>query len=288
MNVKLKKIDQAVLFLKQNLHLFKCPYCDAAFKDIDEYSIVCIKNHRFDLSKKGTLYLLKRKTTNDYDNQEMWTARRNLLQHGFFDGILELILAHFPDNDLNVLDAGCGEGTALSELSFARKKFNDNYIGFDLSKEAINLATQQEMSNFFCIADITALPFQNDSFDVLLDILTPSAYQEFNRVLKTNGMLLKVIPNSHYLIELRHRLYTPDDPNYSYDNQAVLKHFKEMYPNSEIEHVKYKFPLNAKLAHDLVKMTPLQWGSSMDEKEILKTPLEYVTVDFSLLIAYCK
>ena len=285
MNAKLKKIDKAKLFLTKNFNLFQCPVCKQRITGIDGQSLVCENNHRFDLSKKGTLFLLKHGVNSGYDDKALWLARRNLLQSGLFDGILDEIIKHLPQKEQKILDIGCGEGTPLSKIAIQRLKFNDSCVGFDISKDAINLATQQDTNNFFCIADLANLPFADQSFDVLIDILSPSAYHEFNRVLKPNGKLFKVIPNANYLIELRHRLYQKESKNYTYSNQDVIKRFKEIYHDFEIYPVKYQFNLTSQLQQDLVKMTPLQWGSSIDISEVLKQPLNQITVDFSLLIA---
>ena len=54
----MKKIERSGLFMKENLHLFQCPVCKQNFTDVVGTSVVCVENHQFDLSKKGTLHLL--------------------------------------------------------------------------------------------------------------------------------------------------------------------------------------------------------------------------------------
>lgn len=257
-------------------------------KKVDGYSLVCVNGHRFDLSKKGTLFLIKHGVKSDYDHQSLWQARRHVIQSGLFDGILEQIIQRLPQHNLTYVDVGCGEGTPLAKIREARADFDDQAVGFDISKDAINLATQQEFNSFFCIADLAALPFANQQVDVLIDILSPSSYREFERVLKSDGILFKVIPNENYLIELRHRLYRPDDPKYSYQNDDVLTRIKSLYPQTEVVPVKYQFPLDASLAEDLLKMTPLQWGTTANLTDALAEPLNQVTVDMSLLIVRKK
>nr|MBC9702337.1 50S rRNA methyltransferase [Leuconostoc sp.] len=53
----LKKIDKGALFLADQQQLFRCPNCHGKMTQKDK-SLVCEKGHRFDLSKKGTLYFL--------------------------------------------------------------------------------------------------------------------------------------------------------------------------------------------------------------------------------------
>lgn len=280
----LKKIDQAKIFLKHNRRLFKCLYCNAEMTAIEDNSFICDQGHRFDLSKKGTLFLIKHGVKSDYDRKQLWQARRHVLQHGLFDKVLEQIIYRMPQRNLTYIDVGCGEGTPLARIRAQRSQFKDQVIGFDISKDAINLATQQNSNSFFCIADLAALPFADHQIDVIIDILSPSSYREFDRVLAHDGILFKVIPNAEYLIELRHRLYRSDDPRYSYQNNDVLNRVLEQYPQTEVVPVKYQFDLTSSLATDLLKMTPLQWGTQADAVNVFKTPLDYVTVDMSLLI----
>ena len=142
-------------------------------KTVEGYSLICAQGHRFDLSNKGTLFLIKHGVKSDYDQKELWQARRHVLQHGLFDGVLEQIIQRMPQRNLTYIDVGCGEGTPLARIRAQRQQFQDQAIGFDISKDAINLATQQTANSFFCIADLAALPFADHQIDVIVDILSP-------------------------------------------------------------------------------------------------------------------
>ncbi len=56
------------------------------------------------------------------------------------------------------------------------------------------------------IGDLANLPLLDNSIDILLNLLSPANYQEFARVLKPGGLLIKVIPGSEYLKEVRQAL----------------------------------------------------------------------------------
>ncbi len=91
-----------------------------------------------------------------------------------------------------VLDAGAGEGQYAD--CFTRQK----YIGVDL---AIGDA-EWDYSRLDAIADLTALPFREDSFDACLNIVTlehvrdpQTVLREIHRVLKPGGKLLAVVPH---------------------------------------------------------------------------------------------
>lgn len=282
----MKKIERGANYVAENLELFSCPVCQSRFEHVELRSVFCEQNHQFDLSKKGTLYLLKHGVTSDYDDDRLWQARRKCLQAGLFDPIISELQAKIPAKGQKILDIGCGEGTPLQRLEHLRTEPNDRYLGFDISKRAINLATQQETNAFFCIADLAALPFATEAFDQLIDIFSPSAYQEFSRVLKPGGQLLKVIPNADYLGELRRALYPKETKNHAYSNASVVALFEKHFPKMEKQRIKYHFALDPELFSALLQMTPLQWGASKERRaQVLSEPLDQITVDVTLLCA---
>ena len=61
-------------------------------------------------------------------------------------------------------------------------------------------------------------------------------------------------------------------------------YFKEHYPASDAQRITYQFKLIPRDAQNLLKMTPLKWGSFFDPSLILKHPLTKVTVDFTLMV----
>ncbi|AUJ29317.1 methyltransferase domain-containing protein [Liquorilactobacillus hordei] len=282
----MKKIEKKINFVIQNIDMFSCPVCGTRFIDTKAYSVICEDGHNFDFSKKGTLYLLTHQIKSDYDDDRMWDSRARIQAAGFFEPIAERITSIIGvEENLRILDVGCGEGSTLSYIEEKRKGMQDAMIGFDISKRAINLAAKKETDAFYCIADLAQLPFRSDVFDIIIDMFSPSSYNEFNRVLAKGGSLIKIIPNSDYLLELRHLLYDSDNRNYSYSNHDVLELFKENYPTARIEQLKYSFQLTPELFEDLVYMTPLHWGAdSMKLGQALSTGLDEVTIDVSVLI----
>lgn len=279
----MKKIDIAKSFLKQNINLFKCPVCDNSFIEQINNSIVCPNNHSLDISKKGTIQFINHKVSTEYDGL-MLESRRRIIQAGFFDGILHKVAELMDNNPQNIIDVGSGEGMPLKRLMAFRKNI-DSAIGFDISKPGVNLSTSELTENrFFCIADLANLPFNDQSIDVILDLFSPSAYNEFNRIASKGGHLIKIVPNSHYLFELRKLLYGDDNPNSSYDNQKVVELFMKHYPNAKSYPVSYKFELPSELRNDLMIMTPLHWGHNakqLSETEI--QTLTEITVDVTIL-----
>lgn len=281
----MKKIDRAKELVRSHLEVFECPVCHRHFIEINGNSLTCEEGHTIDFNRHGYLHFLNTEGTTEYD-REMFLSRRKLLQSGLFKPIMERINELLPTSSQTILDVGTGEGTPLAQLADFRQQA-DFYVGFDISKPGITLATQLDVPAFFCIADLRQLPFANNSIDTVLELFSPSDYREFNRVLKKNGLLIKVIPNADYLLELRHLLYQNQDQHYSYDNSRVLDLFQKHYPNSQTIRVRYVFPLAPEVVKDLVRMTPMSWGKNVHQPtEDELAGLKSITVDVSLLVAH--
>lgn len=281
----MKKIERAQQFVNDHMKLFRCPVCHASLEKIVGTSVICHNHHVIDFNKHGYLHLLNNNGGTEYDRQ-MFVDRRQLLSAGLFKPIIQKIAADFPKKALRILDVGTGEGTPLMQLAEQRCQQEDTMVGFDIAKAGIQLATQLPFGGFFCIADLRNLPFANDSFDIVMELFSPSDYQEFERVIAPNGELIKIIPNANYLIELRHLLYGQDDRHYHYDNQRVLDLFRQHYPMATVTPVKYRFAVPNGMQRALIGMTPLHWGkgvAKLSEDDLQQ--ITAVTVDISILRA---
>lgn len=279
----MKKIEIGKEFVRQHLDLFRCAVCKLPAATVEGSSLVCQNGHQLDFNKQGYLYFLFKAVNGEYD-REMLSSRRQLLNKGLFEPIVDEIAEELDAKAQTILDVGCGEGTPLKYLEDLRMK-KDTAIGFDISKDGIGLATQLDTNAWFCAADLRQLPFNDQTFDTILEIFSPSDYAEFKRVLKPGGTLIKVIPNPEYLIELRQLLY-PTGNHQTYDNSAVVELFKNKFADSVEKQVRYKFALPIDLKAQMVEMTPLHWGK--DAKKLTKTELinlKEITVDVTLLIA---
>lgn len=275
----LKKIERGTMFIQTQSDLFRCPTCHQMMH-AQEKALVCLEGHRFDVSKKGTLYFLNHQIKTDYD-REMFEHRRKLIVHGMYQPLLDL-LQPFCQNQ-RILDVGCGEGSFLQQLNEQATLLPS--VGFDISKEGIYLASDYGENVFWCVADLTNLPFQEDRFTTILNIFSPSNYQEFERVLVDGGQLIKVVPRSGYLKELRAAFYPEDEKKQHYSNQAVVEKFQETFRESERQTLTYVFNIPESCQLSLLEMSPLEWGVSMEIKEKLqKKPLKRITIDLDILI----
>lgn len=279
----MKKIDIAANFVAQNLALFICPVCQAPMQSVDEHSVICENGHSLDFNKHGYLYFLTHGVKSEYGDG-MLSARRQILAAGLFDPIINHVNQQLSDQPQKILDVGCGEGTPLSKLEHLRDN-RDTAIGFDISKDGINLATQLPTDAFFCLADLRNLPFADHSFETIIELFSPSDYQEFKRLLAPDGTLYKVIPNAGYLQEIRKLLY-PDGELSTYDNQNVLTLFKEHFEHVTVKQLQYQFEVPENLRAKIIEMTPLHWGKNAlsPSAEQIRN-LTKVTVDVSVLQA---
>ncbi|MDT2755981.1 methyltransferase domain-containing protein [Enterococcus asini] len=274
-----KKIERGQEFVASEAELFACPICHENML-ADHRGLICPNNHRFDVSKKGTLFFLQHQVKTEYD-EEMFRARRKLIQGGMYAPLLKQLAQWLP-NKGTLLDVGCGEGSFLDLLLAERPQKTG--IGFDISKAGVYMATDLNPTAFWCVADLTNLPFRKASFDTVLNIFSPSNYQEFARILKPEGQLLKVVPGPKYLQELRQAFF-PDDVNkQQYSNRLVQEKFTEAYLYTEEQKITYEFDIPKELQLDLLEMSPLEWSAEAVQKEKLKKhPLEKITIDLLLL-----
>ena len=282
-NATIKKIDWAEQFINQHLQAFRCPYCYEAMVSAENRSVVCEKGHRFNISKKGTLHLMKQNANTDYD-ATLFQHRYELAQSGFFEPLLEELLPYLSAGEEKfIVDIGCGEGSHVSWLS---KFVQAPLCGMDIAKEGIHQASVHFGNQaLFFLGDLANLPFADESCGTLLNILTPSNYQEFMRVLAPGGTLVKVIPGNDYLAELRQQLYRSNPEKQTYSNADILERLQSECPQVTFEEVRYTVNLTDATYRHLLEMTPLYWGATPEDKAYSNEhPLATVTVHYILAV----
>ena len=98
------------------------------------------------------------------------------------------------DKPIKILEAGCGPGAFAGALH--RWYPNAEITAVDRDSEFIRFAKEHESGAFFMESDVTALPFEDNTFDVTIsntvaEHIEPSVfYGEQRRVLKPGGVCL--------------------------------------------------------------------------------------------------
>lgn len=286
----MSKREQSANLVASSADLFQCPICKNDMEVVELKSLKCTKNHSFDFARQGYINLLTTPAKTKYDKQ-LFESRRFLMEeHGFFEPVTtkisELIKIYLKHTKLAILDTGSGDGTHLAKI---RKILLDggihvNGVGIDIAKEGITVAAKYHSDLIWCVADLANSPFRNESFDVILNILSPSNYQEFKRILNDYGLLIKVIPRSNYLKELRTFFYK-DSEKQTYTNEDIIQLFKERTEFIRQETVHYKTELNREALTALVEMTPLTWDVDKNQiDKFLQKESAGITVDVDILI----
>lgn len=257
-----------------------CPRCQSAFS-LENNSLVCENRHCYDLSRKGYVNLAP---SHDQEAEKygsvLFDSRRLVFEHGFYEPILQSIASHLPaEKPFLMLDAGCGEGYYAREL--AQRFPQASILGLDISRDAITAAAHTPSPANWLVADLKHLPVQSNAADVVLDVLTPADYQEFSRVLKADGVLIKVIPGRDYLCEVRNAVSPWLRNGAEYDNTRVLDHLKENAKVFSEEEVRITRTLTPEESHAFLRMTPMTFSVS---EEILQTlSLAEITIHMHVL-----
>jgi ubiquinone/menaquinone biosynthesis C-methylase UbiE len=118
----------------------------------------------------------------------------------------------------SVIDLGCGTGLILAELNE-----HATTLGVDFSTLALQFCRQRGIDNMVC-ADVTRLPFDDASFDLLfaLDLIEhisddTALMKEMHRICRPRGMVMLTVPAYKFLWSEHdealhhHRRYSADE-----------------------------------------------------------------------------
>ena len=184
--------------------------------------------------------------------------------------------------------------TKMNHCSNNNKYYSASYftiksrqIADDLEKYQIVESKSYKNINWL-VADLADIPVMNGNVDFLINVLSPSNYDEFKRVLDKEGKLIKIIPNSDYLKEIRNIVFS-NHKNKDYDNSEVIDLLEANFNKIEMIDISYKVKLNKEELNKLLDMTPLTWNLSDVEKEgIIKKNLSEITMSFKVLVGGFK
>ena len=265
--------------LQPLLPFLRCPRCSETFH-LTEQSLVCKSNHCYDLSKRGYVNLAPNhdQATEKY-GAELFESRRLVFESGFYAPVMEGIARFLPTVSGLVLDVGCGEGWYARTL--AERFPHLAFLGLDISRDAITAAARIQSSSNWLVADLKHLPVADSCAQVLLDVLTPADYTEFARVLRPDGVLIKVIPGSDYLCEVRRAVSPWLKAGDTYDNTRVVEHLKQKAQVIDEIEIHETSPLTPEQSRAFLHMTPMTF--SVPEEALESLSIHQITIHMHVL-----
>lgn len=266
-----------------------CPHCKTPLSDSGEKTYTCENKHSFDLAKQGYLNLLpvnQKKSKDPGDNQMMISARREFLELGFYDPLIEsiknLIINNlkFNSNNINVLDAGCGEGYYSEKALNNLLGLETEILGTDISKYAVKNAAGKYKNNFYFVSSIYNLPIADASIDLILSVFSPVMAEEFKRILSGQGYAIVVSPAPNHLREIAELIYDTFRPH----TTNIVENMSTLFKHETRERSTFKIDMkNAESVLSLLKMTPYYWSTGIERLENITNKTELsVTCDFNI------
>ena len=199
----------------------------------------------------------------------MVAARRAFLEGGWYAPLREALCAlavQLAPQPAAVLDAGCGEGYYTQGVyeALARAGKSPRMAGIDISKFSLQKAARRSRDISFAVASAYRLPVADRAVDLVLDVFSPLAIDEFRRVLRPGGYFLYVVPAAGHLWEMKQVLYDVPYPNEERATPYEGFAYKQIIP--------VDFPLHLTSQADmqaLFGMTPYAWKTPRTGRERL-------------------
>ncbi len=259
-----------------------CPVCN---KDLfpDANTLKCEKGHCFDRAKEGYVNLIAgnhKKGSLIGDNRDMALSRRSFLEKGYFDPLVNELVAIIKEQNIpcpDILDICCGEGYYSHKI---KESLPCNMKGFDISKEMVRLAAKRKDGTDYFVANLSRIPVKDSSVDIAFHLFAPFHEKEFKRIISDKGIIITTVAGENHLFEMKEILY--DSP---YKNDEAPPETKELILKGKRK-VTRKIHLSSKEdIYALFKMTPYYYRTSDKDKAKLESYGELdITVDFAVFV----
>ncbi len=251
---------------------FICPVCGREL--ITNFkSVCCENNHNFDIAKSGYVNLLlsqQIKSKRHGDDKLMVRSRQDFLNKGYYDSLLNNVLKtiiKYAKNGCRILDAGCGECwyTANIYKYLIKNQIKPEVLAIDISKDALAAGAKRNREIELAVASVFSLPVKEESCDILISFFAPFCGGEFTRVLKKDGVMIRVIPLQKHLWSLKKAVY--ENP---YENEVesyILDGF-ELLENQEVRE-----SIHLSCHEDISRvftMTPYYYKTSAEDQRKLQ------------------
>ncbi|MGC8118862.1 putative RNA methyltransferase [Marinobacter sp. VGCF2001] len=228
----------------------------------------CAAGHSFDVARQGYVNLLpvqKKRSKDPGDSKVMVAARQRFLEAGFYQPIADAVTTATLEGaeatgTLSCLDAGCGEGYYLRQLSGANAPAVLQALGLDISKWAVQSAARLDKRGTWVVGSNANLPVLPETLDRVLCLFGFPVYPEFARVLRPGGRLVQVDASQNHLRELREIVY----PEVRAEPRKVSP-VPDGFRRIETRDVRFTVHLDrAELIADLLAMTPHLYRASAE------------------------
>ncbi len=264
------------------MSLFCCPVCGDGLL-AESRALRCAAGHSFDLAKRGYVNLLRSQSSSAKrhgDDKRMLVARRAFLDAGYYAPLRDLLAATVAREvkaDGVLLDAGCGEGYYTA---FLAQQFPTLQVcGIDISKDALHMCASRFKEMELAVASAFSLPLADAAADAVVSVFAPCADEEFSRVLKPGGVLIRVIPTERHLFGLKAAIYK--EPRLNKPERAEVAGFTLRHR----QQLEWELSLNDSDAiRRLFEMTPYFYKTGQEDQERLLSRSQLVTeVAFAIL-----
>ncbi|MBK5242731.1 putative RNA methyltransferase [Clostridium sp.] len=260
--------------------ILKCPVCNLCLEK-HEKQYLCLNNHSYDIASKGYINLLlanQKNTKEPGDSKKMMGGRRDFLNKGYYhtfsERLNQVIISNISGNNINILDAGCGEGYFLWELKEAIRMEQSNsmqnmefeFFGVDISKAAVTYATNRDKKIKFIVGSNFNIPIMTNTIDIIIRNFAPSDEAELNRVLKDKGKLVVVTPGVQHLYGLKEILY--EKARKHEEKQTTFEGFKLINTTEVKYNINIEDGENGEDVKNLIAMTPYYWTFDNSMREI--------------------
>lgn len=269
------------------MSIVRCPNCKRELQKKGN-TYICHLRHSFDISKEGYSNLIlanQKKKLSSGDNKIMIRSREAFLSQGYYDFIIDSIESltlpnlNFEKDKINVLDLGCGSGYYIRNVYREFESFRR--FGIDVSKNAVAHAAKKDPQGEYFVSSNFNPPFLNNTIDIVLNIFAPCELNEVSRLLRPNGLYVKVIPINDHMKEVAEMVYE----KFSSHNSNIESEI-EANPNLHITatmDINQIIELNSENLKQLISMTPYYYKFTDDQLSQLVD--KSITSSFRIIVA---
>lgn len=259
---------------------------------------LCAKVHRFDVSSHGSVNMVPAQKPLLGYTEQFFAARRAVIEQGWYSSLIEqvvqqvaLVMDTMPKaTPIRIADIGCGEGSYAKAIAqyCASHSIDAQVFGVDLAKDAIHVATTGGSQGVrWIVADLAALPFADQSIDIIVNVFSPANYSEFKRIQTSYGVVLKVVPEISHMVQV-HRAVRQADAERTAEISSALHErsagdlFAQHVSVEQQLRVTQQVEVQPAMQPLLARMTPVLFHR--ENSATLVSTIHEVTLDAMLLV----